>query len=188
MHNLEVEVVDLKRKANKSNTHVYFMKNSIILDEILDSQISPNVKYCIGYNKEVAYFEVGASKKKYVGHSFSKGEIKVSHQAPAKRKESSGRSEQGRHQEASYTPQTKFRRERPSRLTQNHRYENAFNGNCFSCNQYGHKALDCRHYVWEDVGRFNNILRCWRCNLVGHIAAHCHTMICYNYNGFGQKS
>jgi hypothetical protein len=38
------------------------------------------------------------------------------------------------------------------------------------------------------VLEFNNILRCWKCNIVGHIAAHCHTMRCYNYSGFGHKS
>jgi hypothetical protein len=68
------------------------------------------------------------------------------------------------------------------------RYENVFNGHCFSCNEYGHKALDCRHHSRKEVGRLNNMLRCWRCNLVGHIVAHCHTMRCYSCSGFGYKS
>jgi uncharacterized FlaG/YvyC family protein len=37
-HKLEVEVVDIRKKVKKSNTHVKFMNNSKILDEIFDSQ------------------------------------------------------------------------------------------------------------------------------------------------------
>jgi hypothetical protein len=37
-HKLEVEVVDLRKKFENSNTHVKFMNNSKILYEILDSQ------------------------------------------------------------------------------------------------------------------------------------------------------
>jgi hypothetical protein len=98
------------------------------------------------------------------------------------------RSDQGRHQEATPTPQSKFRRETPSRMSQRGRYESVFNGHFFSCNEYGHKALDCRHHGRKYVGRFNNIVRCWKCNLVGHIVAHCHTMRCYSCGGFGHKA
>jgi DNA repair exonuclease SbcCD ATPase subunit len=51
-HKLEAEVVDLIKKVEKSNTHIKFMNNSTILDEILDSQRSPNDKSGLGYNKE----------------------------------------------------------------------------------------------------------------------------------------
>jgi hypothetical protein len=53
------------------------MKNSIILDEILDSQISWNDKSGLGYNKEVAHYEVGTYKKHDVGPLFSKGGRKM---------------------------------------------------------------------------------------------------------------
>jgi hypothetical protein len=182
---MEEEVVDLRRKVKKSNTHVKFMNNSIILIEIMDNQISPNDKSSLGYNKEA---KVGTYKKHDVGPSFSKGKIKATHQTPTQRKEIFRRSEQGRHQKAIPTPQTKFGRQILSRLTQKNRYENVFNGHYFSCNEYGHKDLDCIHYARKVVGRFNNILKCWRCNPVRHIVAHCHTMRCYSWNGFGHKS
>jgi hypothetical protein len=35
---MEEKVLDLRRKEEKSNTHIKFMNNSIILGEILDSQ------------------------------------------------------------------------------------------------------------------------------------------------------
>jgi hypothetical protein len=96
------------------------------------------------------------------------------------------RSDQGRHLEAIHIPQSKFRRETPSWMNQR-RYEIIFNGYCFSCNEYGHKALDCRHHEKKQVGRFNNSIRCWNCNHVGHIAAHCYTMRCYSCGGYGHK-
>jgi hypothetical protein len=146
------------------------MNNSTILDEILDCQRSPNDKSGLGYNKEATHYEASTSKKHDAGPSLSKGERKDASQAPTQGKETFRRTEQGRHQEATFTPQNKFRKETPSRWTQKKRYENVFHGHCFSCNEYGHKALDCRHYARKDVGRFHNTLRCWRCNQVGHIA------------------
>jgi hypothetical protein len=126
------------------------MNNSTILDEILDSQISPNDKSGLGYNKEATHSEASTSKKHDVGPSFSKGESKFASQAPAQSKETIKRTKQGRHQEAIPTPQRKFRRETPSRLTQKQRYENVFNGHCFSCNEYVHKDLDCRTLCKEN--------------------------------------
>jgi hypothetical protein len=164
------------------------MNNSTILDEILDCQRSPNDKSGLGYNKEATHSEASTSKKHEVSPSYSKGGSKVAIQAPTQSKETFRRTEKRRHQEAIPTPQSKFRRETPSRWTPKQRYENIFHGHCFSCNEYGHKALDCRHYARKDVGRFHNILRCWRCNQVGHIVAHCHNMRCYSCSGFGHKS
>jgi hypothetical protein len=97
------------------------------------------------------------------------------------------RSDQGRHLEAIHIPQIKFIRETPSWMNQI-RYESVFNGYCFSCNDYGHKALDCRHHGRKQVGRFNNNIRCWNCNHVGHIVAHCYTMRCYSCDGYGHKA
>jgi hypothetical protein len=74
---LEEKVVDLRRKVEKSNTHIKFMNNSTILDEILDSQRSPNDKSGLGYNKEATHSEASTSKKHDVGPSFSKGEVKL---------------------------------------------------------------------------------------------------------------
>jgi uncharacterized FlaG/YvyC family protein len=43
-HKLEAEVVDLRKKVEKSNTHINFMNSSTILDEILDIQRYPHDK------------------------------------------------------------------------------------------------------------------------------------------------
>jgi hypothetical protein len=118
----------------------------------LDSQRSPNDKSGLGYNKEVAHVESSTSKNHEASPSFSKGGIKVASQAPTQSKETFRRIEQGRHGESIFTPQRKFRRETPSRWTPRQRYDFFFHGNCFSCNEYGHKALDCGHYARKDVG------------------------------------
>jgi hypothetical protein len=51
---LEVEVVDLRKKVEKSKK---ILNISTILNEILDSQISPNDKSGLGYKKEATHVE-----------------------------------------------------------------------------------------------------------------------------------
>jgi hypothetical protein len=71
-HELEAEVVNLRKKVEKSDTQNKFLNNSMTLDEILDSQRSPNDKSGLGYNKE----EISTPKKSDAGPSFVKGENK----------------------------------------------------------------------------------------------------------------
>jgi hypothetical protein len=63
-----------------------------------------------------------------------------------------------------------------------------FNDYFFSCNLYGHKALDGRHHGRKQVSRYHNSIRCWNCNHVGHIATHCYIMRCYSCGIYGEKS
>jgi hypothetical protein len=64
--------VNIRKKVDKSNTQIKFMNNSITLDEILDSQRSPNDKFGLGHNKE----EINTPKKPDAGPSFVKAENK----------------------------------------------------------------------------------------------------------------
>jgi hypothetical protein len=183
------------------------------LDEILDSQRSPNEKSSLGYNKE----EISTPKRPEVGPSFVKGENRsdtgpsfvkdedrssttTSFVKSESRYDSGSscsrnksnttkfrRSDQGRHPKVIHIPQIKFIRETPSWMNQR-RYGSVFNSYCFSCNEYGHKSFDCRHHGIKQFGRFNNSIRCWNCNHVGHIATHCYTMRCYSCGGYGHKS
>ena len=167
---MEAEVVDLRKKVEKSKI---FLNSSTILNEILDIQISPSDKIGLGYNKEATHVEASTSKNHEVSPSLSKDGNNVASQSSTQGKESFKRTKQGRHQEAIFTPQ---RRETPSRWTPKQRYENVFHGHCYSCNEYGHKALECRYYARKDIELFHSILRFWRCNQLGHIATQCHTM------------
>jgi hypothetical protein len=65
-HKMEAEVVNLRKKVEKSNTQIKFLNSSMILDEILDSQRSPNDKSGLGYNKE----EISTPKKPDASPSF----------------------------------------------------------------------------------------------------------------------
>ena len=131
-HKLEVEVVDLRKKVEKSNK---FLNSSTILNDILESQRSPNDKSGLGYNKEVTHVEESTSKKLEVSPSFSKDGNNVASQPFTQGKENLKRTKQGRHQEAILTPQ---RRWAPKQ-----RYEIIFHGQCYSCNDYGHKYFEC---------------------------------------------
>jgi hypothetical protein len=167
---LEVEIVDLRKKVEKSNK---FLNSSLILNEILEIQRSPYDKSGLRYKKETTHAEASTSKKHEVIPS--KKEDNVAKQPSTQGKENFKRIKQGRDQESILgTPKKK--------------YESVFYGHCYSCNRYGHKDFECRSYERRYNGRFNNTMMCWRCDPIGHIAAHCNTIRCYSCSGFGHKS
>jgi hypothetical protein len=91
---LEVEVVDLRKKLEKSNK---FLNSSQILNEILESQRSPYDKLGLGHKEEATHAEESTSKKHEV--SPSKKENNVAEQPSIQGKENFKRTKQGRHQE-----------------------------------------------------------------------------------------
>jgi hypothetical protein len=113
---LEAEVVDLRKKVEKSNK---FLNSSTILNEILDSQRSPNDNLGLGHKKDATHVEASTSKKHKVSPSLSKDGNNVASQSSTQGKESFKRTKQGIHQEAIFTPQ---RRETPSIWTPKQRY------------------------------------------------------------------
>ena len=75
------------------------------------------------------------------------------------------------------------------------RYQHIFFGHCYSCNNFGHKALNCRAYGKlraykknassnKPKGRNHNFfaplqrydIECYKCNNHGHIARYCKLM------------
>jgi hypothetical protein len=109
-HKLEAKVVNLRKKVENSNTQIKFLNGSMILDEILDSQRSPNDKSGLGYNKE----EINTPKKLDASPSFVKRESRYescsSCSKNARNTTIFRRSGQEGHPEATQTPQSKFRR------------------------------------------------------------------------------
>jgi hypothetical protein len=69
-HEMEEEVLHLRKKVEKSDTQIKFLNISMTLDDILDSQRSPNDTSDIGYNKE----DINTPKSFDAGPSFVKGE------------------------------------------------------------------------------------------------------------------
>jgi hypothetical protein len=99
---LEDEIVDLRKKVEKSNK---FLNSSRILDEILESQRSPYDKSGLGYKKEATHAEASTSKKHEV--SPSKKEDNVAKQPSTQGKENFKRTKKGRNQEAILGHQSK---------------------------------------------------------------------------------
>ena len=87
-------------------------------------------------------------------------------------------------QEVRPIPQSNFIKE----TTPRPRYASGFNGYCYFCSNFDHKAMDCRFYGRRRTGSPNDSIRCWTCNQVGHVAATCHTLRCYTCSGFGHKA
>ena len=201
---LEIEMVDLKRKFEaNNNVHDRLKNNSIILDKILvDSQKSPFDKTGIGYKKEEEQYgirtwilkkpkENTTLSRMKENSSSSELERKLALQRPAKNREDIGsRRLQGIDQGVGPTPQSRFRKETIPRWNQISRNGNGFNSYCYcySCNNFGHKALDCISYVKRNVGNPNNSVRCWTCNHIGHTAAYCRTIRSYICSGIGHKA
>ena len=172
---MEMEVVELRKKVEKYGAHVKFNNSSFILDEILECQRSPCDQSGLGYNKEDENHKIGTwnSKKHEASTSFSKDESEVARHEHVQRKETMRRSEQEGHQGVGPTPQGRFRKKIALMWNQTPRYEKSFNGYYFSCNKFGHKALNCRSHARRSVGRPNNSVRCWTCKHTGHIASYC---------------
>jgi hypothetical protein len=110
---LEAEIVDLRKKVEKSNK---FLNSSKILDEILESQISPYDKSGLGYKEEATHAEARTSKKYEVGPS--NNEENVAKKPSTQEKENFKRKKQGRHQEDIFG-------------TPKQRYESIFHGHCY---------------------------------------------------------
>ena len=178
-----MEVVGLRKKGEKTDAFVKFKDSSVVLDKILDFQRSPFDKSGLGYKKEGEKNEddtwspktpeAGPSSSKYAPH------------APAHDNKDFGSSRM--HQGFRPIPQSKLRKETNPIWNQSPRYKNGFNGYCFSCSNFGHKAMDCRLHGRRSVGSPNDKVRCYTCNHVGNIVAYYRTMRYYSRSCFGHK-
>jgi hypothetical protein len=111
---LEAEIVDLRKKVEKSNK---FVNSSRILDFILEIQRPSCDKSGLGYKGEDTYDEESTSKKHEV--SPSKKEDNIAKKPSTQGKENFKSKNQGRHQEAIFG-------------TPKQRYESIFHGHCYS--------------------------------------------------------
>ena len=114
----------------------------VILDEIINCQRSPFDTSGLGYKKlDEKIGEVMLFPKTPKFGSTSLKEDRKAPNAPTQDNEIFERSSM--HQETRPSLQSKLRREVSPRWKQSPRYENRFNGYCYSCNDFGHGEMDC---------------------------------------------
>ena len=72
----------------------------------------------------------------------------------------------------------------PSRRSSTPRYLSIFLGNCFSCNNFGHKAKDCKAYEGDAQANggvhWNYNFECYKCHNYGHMTRKCRSMMNHN--------
>jgi hypothetical protein len=195
--NLEAEIVTLRKDIQKKN----MQNSSKVLDDIISSQKSHLDKSRLGYNQT----EKGSSSKtteqetnpKIYAETI-KGDKKIYKEdyrdtPPPRRFRFQNQQQIDRPQE-----EEGFIRAPPFRRSSTTRYQTIFFGLCYACNNFGHKAVNCRannrnnNYFESHTqrgysrrpsetqrrsyNRFESLsteVECYKCNNFGHMAKNC---------------
>jgi hypothetical protein len=183
-----------------------FEKRTKTLDEILSSQRSLNDKTGLGYNDSLKT----TKQEKEVENDETNTPEQVEQQdirLEFRRNETSRRSSPIRYESNHY--EGNYRRiDREPRWTTPQRrslipmYQNFYLGHCYTCGNFGHKAINCRinemnnyaSYLNGENSRYGNVCRpvnrnynpfeplmdenivCYKCNNLGHKAQYCREM------------
>jgi hypothetical protein len=148
-----------------------FEKSTEKLDEILSSQRSPNDKTRLGYNDSLKT----TKQEKEVENDETNTPEQVEKQdrrLEFRRNETSRRSSPTRYESNHY--EGNYRRidreprwTTPQRRSLTPRYQNFFLGHCYTCGNFGHKAINCRInernnyeiYMNGENSRYGNVRR-----------------------------
>lgn len=149
---MEKEIVLLRRKFQKENIKHNFDKRTKILNQIINNQRPIHVKSRLGYNQRNP--EMGSSskttkddKRSYIDivKESIKREDCESLKDEAEMKECE--EDESARRKFPVTHNNDLRRHTPSRRPAISRYQSFFSSLCYACNNYGHKAIDCRTYT-----------------------------------------
>ena len=165
----ELDIVNIRKKIEKSKHHEKFNNSFVMLDKLLDCQRSPFYKYSLGFRK----VDDNLEEYKWSPNTPNSGPSMTKDASYIPAHDNKDGECSRTHQEADLIPQSK---DSTPRTKQGPRYEYEFNGYCYFCSNFGHKAMDCRFYGRRRAGSPNDLVRCWTCNQVGHVAATCHTL------------
>jgi len=162
---LECEIVGLRKEIEKTKAlNLRFFKGSETLDEIINVQRSSLIKTGLGYNEEASQAQKPSTSKSYLDaarrneqktngdHQVKQGRFtsRINKDYQVNRGQSTLRMNQSYNQ-----PQVKssqFASRMDDNRNYNHlagRFDNCrslFNGQCFSCHNFGHKAAQCVSY------------------------------------------
>jgi hypothetical protein len=195
--NLEAEVVTLRKDIQKKN----MQNSSKVLNDIINSQKSHLDKSRLGYNQT----EKGSSSKTTEQETNPKSYAETIKEDRKIYKEDyrdtpPPRRFRFQNQQQTDRPQEEegFIRAPPFRRSSTPRYQTIFFGLCYACNNFGHKAVNCRannrnsnnfeSYTQRDYSRrpsdtqrrsynrFESLsteVECYKCNNFGHMAKDC---------------
>jgi hypothetical protein len=214
---LEAEIVSLRKELQKKDIQQNFGNNTKILDEIINSQRPCYDKSGLGYKK--THTEKGSSSmttgKEAEQKSYAdviRGPIKKEECKPSKEniqemeiiqeEDHPIRGMQNQQPTMERTQEEDYKRVAPPRRSPTLRYQTIFLGLCYSCNNFGHKAINCRAYArnrsnyggypknnylrkphesynknYNSFGSLNNEVECYKCNNFGHIAKDCRLIV-----------
>jgi hypothetical protein len=203
IENLEAEIVTLRKDLQKKN----MQNNSKVLNDIINSQRPNHDKSGLGYNQTEKGSSSKTTKQETYPKSYAetiKGDRKVYREnyrdTPPPRRfifQNQQPTEIDRSQE-----EEGFIRAPPFRISSTPRYQTIFFGLCYACNNFGHKAVNCRannrninnfeshtqkgypRRPSETQRRSYNMfeslsteVECYKCNNFGHMAKDCRMTI-----------
>jgi hypothetical protein len=193
---LEAEIVSLRKELEKTidqlNRSLKFGKSTEILDNILSFQRSPFIKTGLGYDDKQNTTEGDASIKVTKPSEKENEENPESYANILKgstNNESNnrkGNDDQQKPDSSHKNNKNEFRRVVPPQRPFTNRYQNLFLGYCFSCNNFGHKAIDCRAYARSDHVRDRNrgSYKTSKDDYVSNKTRSSHGFANINYNSF----
>eukprot|EP00253_Pinus_taeda_P016292 PITA_16292 len=199
LEKLECEIVGLRKEIEKTKAlNFKFVKGSETLDKIINVQRSPLIETGLGYNGETSQ---ASTSKSYLDAARSEKKPNRNHQV--NQGQSSSRTnkdyQENRGQATLRTnrsynqPQVKSS-QFSSRMDVNRNYNqmddsrgNFFNGQCFSCHNFGHKAAQCVAYktiMTREAQKQRNMLGITKrtCNNFSALEKEIECSICNNFS------
>jgi hypothetical protein len=177
-----------------------FEKSTEKLDEILSSQRYPNDKTRLGYNDSLKTTKQKKEDEKDEANTPEQVE-QQDRRLEFRRKETSRRSSpiryESNHYEGNYIRiDHEPRWTTPQRRSLTPRYQNFFLGHCYTCGNFGHKAINCRiiernnyaRYMNGANSRYGNFHRPINKNYNSFDPLMDQNIVCYKYNNIGHKA
>eukprot|EP00253_Pinus_taeda_P006216 PITA_06216 len=209
---LECEIVGLRKEIEKTKAlNLRFVKGSETLDEIINVQRSPLIKTGLGYNEETSQAQKPSTSKSYLDatrrseqrpngdHQVNQGhfssrmnrDYQVNQGQSASRINRSYNRPQVNHYQFASRMNVNENYNHSVRRVDNRR--NFFNGQCFSCHNFGHEAAECVAYktimtretqkqrsmigimkrTYNNFSALENEVECSICNNFGHEDSEC---------------
>jgi hypothetical protein len=163
---LEAVIISLKNEQEKTtnqlNRSSKFGKSTEILDNILIFQRSPFIKIGLGYDEKQKTHEGDASIKVTKPPETENEESPKSYPNILKgsinneNNNRKGNDDEKKPNSSHKNNKNEFRGVVPPRRPFTNQYQNIFLRYCFSCNNFGHKEIDCRDYARSDHVRDRN--------------------------------